>query len=155
MASPRWVREGPKVRLARGPQRLRLPLATPMNERLLVAVAHSKAAVPLAARAGHTTNVRFLVSPSQSGSSQIHPLLKSNRDTTQSLALIQRSLVRFRLHLTANICRRDGLDPVQHATHRLPPARTKLASWTGSRSASPNSPRRAMNDAWWFLVTVI
>ena len=32
-----------------------------------------EAVIPLAARAGHTTNVRFLVSPSQSGSSQIHP----------------------------------------------------------------------------------
>jgi hypothetical protein len=44
------------------------------------------------------------------------------------LALIQRSLVRFRRSSPGAQYRRDGLDPVQHATHRLPPARTKLAS---------------------------
>jgi hypothetical protein len=38
------------------------------------------------------------------------------------------SLSVFAVHLTANIYRRGGLDPVQHATHRLPPARTKIAS---------------------------
>ena len=53
----------------------RLPLAIWVKERLLVAVVHSKAAVPVSARSCHQMNVRILVSPSQSRPSQIHPQL--------------------------------------------------------------------------------
>jgi hypothetical protein len=51
-----------------------LPILDSLSERLLSRHWCSEAAIQLSARAGHTTNIRFLVSPSQSGLSQIHPL---------------------------------------------------------------------------------
>jgi hypothetical protein len=50
--------------------------------------------------------------------------------------------------------RRGGLGPVlSRMLAPAPPARAKLASYTGSRSAGPTR-RRALNDASCFLVTV-
>ena len=63
-------------------------------------------AIPLSARAGHTTNVRFLVSPSQSGSSQSHPS-ETSRSTTVK-GRFGSGLTKLRLSIASPVCPRKA-----------------------------------------------
>jgi hypothetical protein len=83
----------------------RLPLAIPMHERLLVAVAHSRAAVPDSANPSHQANGRFSDQFARSGPTGVHPL----RSFTAAADIPERNpYFRLRRHDLAKVGRLMG-----------------------------------------------